>query len=101
MQQKQKSHRAVNYQKKIYQRVSKGGLERWRRARRTRCVRRAEAAGFAQRRGAEGGLMAAAAPHRERRAALSSALCDSNRAHTTNRALWLYEAVFKVKMLQL
>jgi len=53
MQQKQKSHRAVNHQKKIYQRVSKGGLERWRRARRTRCVRRAEAAGFAQRRGAE------------------------------------------------
>ena len=27
-----------------------------------------------------GGLMAAAAPHREGRAALSSALCDSNRA---------------------
>jgi len=27
-----------------------------------------------------GGLMAAAAPHREQRAALSSALCDSDRA---------------------
>lgn len=49
MQQKQKSHRAVNYQEKTYQRVSKGGLERWRRAGRTRCVRRTEATGFAQR----------------------------------------------------
>jgi len=37
---------------------------------------------FAQRRAEElrGGLMAAAAPHREQRAALSSALCDSDRA---------------------
>ena len=36
----------------------------------------------AQRRAEElrGALMAAAAPHRERRAALSSALCDSDRA---------------------
>ena len=37
---------------------------------------------LAQRRAEElrGGLMAATAPHRERRAALSSALCDSDRA---------------------
>jgi len=42
----------------------------------------AEAPVFAQRRAEElrGGLMAAAAPHREQRAALSSALCDSDRA---------------------
>jgi len=46
------------------------------------CVRSTEAAGFAQRRAEElrGGLMAAAAPHRELRAAPNSALCDSDRA---------------------
>ena len=45
-------------------------------------MRSAEAPGFAQHRAEElrEGLMAAAAPHRERRAALSSALCDSDRA---------------------
>jgi len=42
----------------------------------------AQAPGFAQPRAEElrGGCMAAAAPHREPRAALSSALCDSDRA---------------------
>ena len=42
----------------------------------------AEAPGFAQPRAEElrEGRMAAAAPHREPRAALSSALCDSDRA---------------------
>ena len=41
--------------------------------------------GFAQLRAEElrGGLMAATAPHREWRAALSSALCDSNRPEGT------------------
>ena len=41
-----------------------------------------ELPGFVQPRAEElrGGLMAAAAPHRERRAALSSALCDSDGA---------------------
>ena len=45
----------------------------------------AEVRGCAQHRAEElrGGLMAAAAPHRERRAALSSALCDSDRAEGT------------------
>ena len=42
----------------------------------------AEVPWLAQRRAEDlrGGLMAAAAPHREWRAALSSALCDSDRA---------------------
>jgi len=44
-----------------------------------------ELPGFVQPRAEElrGGLMAAAAPHRERRAALSSALCDSDGAEGT------------------
>ena len=46
------------------------------------CVRSVEVPWVAQHRAEElrGGLMVAAAPHRERRAALSSALCDSDRA---------------------
>ena len=46
------------------------------------CVRSVEVPGVAQHRAEElrGGLMVAAAPHRERRAPLSSALCDSDRA---------------------
>jgi len=48
-----------------------------------------EVPGCAQPRAEElrGGLMAAAAPHRERRAALSSALCDSNSTQGNGREL--------------
>ena len=52
------------------------------RVARPRPGRVAEVPGLVQPRAEKlrGGLMAAAAPHRERRAALSSALCDSHRA---------------------
>jgi len=67
----QEGHKAVREHPKEGQKDGEGSIQ---------CL--AEAPGFAQPRAEElrGGLMAATAPHRERRAALSSALCDSDRA---------------------
>ena len=67
----QEGHKAVREHPKEGHKDGEGSIQ---------CM--AEAPGFAQPRAEElrGGLMAAAAPHRERRAALSSALCDSDRA---------------------